>query len=142
MPVTKFYDTVNGLIYNAIGTGDWAGAEGVSLRSQGWRYCGFGTGGIYIAAAGQPCSTKIASPQPNVLPPAPQDQQGGASAPQVVRDTACGSCRHTTTTQVTTQGNLGAVQQPGTKVIVKKSGLPWWVILLALLLASKVVGDE
>lgn len=139
MPLHKYYDTVNGDVYNALTPTEWQGAEGATLRSQGWTYCGFGTGGTYIAPPGGPCSTKT-QPPINIGPTVPQQPAGGGgSSVPVVTDT-CTSCRKSTTTVAPIQ-NLGSTQQT-TKVIVKKSGLPWWVILLAILLAAKVVGDE
>lgn len=147
MPITHPTDS-NGITYNAINTADWYGAEGIALRAQGWAYCGFGTWGVYIRPPGvsfDDCYKRTVVQKPNILPPAPQADTGGAaSSVPLVTDKACGSCRrHTTTTApAMSSPSVTVPTQPGVKVVVKKSGLPWWVILLALLLAAKVVGDE
>lgn len=138
MPVTKYYDSTNKDYYNAIGTAAWAGAEGATLRSQGWTYCGFGTGGIYIAPPGGPCSTKGSAPpgQPNILPPAPPPENLAPS--NGVADQACNRCKKTTTTTPGSPTSGAPAPAPGAR---RAAGfaLPWWVWVLAALTLAQVV---
>lgn len=134
MAVTKYTDS-NGYVYNAIGTAAWSGAEGATLRSQGWTYCGFGTGGIYIAPPGGPCYTKTAPSQPNILPPAPPTDTPGPSS--AVPDKACGACRKSSSGgTVPTPG--APAPTPGARP-ASKSSLPWWLWVLVALTAAQVV---
>jgi len=135
MAITKYTDN-NGATYNAIGTAAWYGSEGVTLRAQGWTYCGFGTGGIYIAPPGGPCYTMSTPPQPNVGPTAPpSDTPGPQSA---VTDKACGSCRKSTATTSPITGAPPTPTTTGAKP-ASKPGLPWWLWVLVALTLAQVV---
>lgn len=135
MAVTKYTDN-NDNVYNAISPTAWSGAEGATLRAQGWTYCGFGTGGIYIAPPGGPCYTKATS-QPNILPPAPPTDTPGPT--NAVPDQACGSCRKSAAANVPTNSITGApAPTPGARP-APKTALPWWLWVLAALTLAQVI---
>lgn len=79
---------------------------------------------------------------PNIGPIAPPPGEGNPSGqPILVTDKACGTCRKPSIAPTVEPG--GVPTQPGTRQAAQqKQGLPWWVILLAVLLATKVVSDE
>lgn len=141
MPLQRIGPDNNGLYYNALNTSEWAAGNpiGDGLRARGYRYCGFGTWGVYVAAPGQPCWEKAPGvAQPNILPPAPPtDTPGPVSA---VSDKACGTCRKSTAT-----GTTGPIPTPGAPAPTpgarpaSKSVLPWWLWVLVALTAAQVV---
>ncbi len=134
MAVTKYTDN-NGNVYNAISPTAWSGSEGSTLRSQGWTYCGFGTGGVYIAPPGAPCFTKSAVP--SIGPTVPTDTPGSAPT-SAVPDSACGSCKKSAT-NVPTNPITGAPVTTFPTQPAARSTFPWWVwVLLALTLAEIV----
>lgn len=77
---------------------------------------------------------------PSIGPTAPGEPSTPTGQP-TVQDSACGTCRKPSATQQ--QIITGVPTQPGTRQVVQqKQGLPWWVILLAVVLATKVVSDD
>lgn len=133
--VTKY--TAGGKVYNAISAAAWSGAEGDALRAQGWTYYGFGTGGVYITPpGGQPFTM-----QPNILPPVSPEEPPTTSGQSAgaVADKACGSCRKPAapaSSPITgnTAPAVSAAARP-----VSRSGLPWWLYVLAALTLAQVV---
>lgn len=136
MPITRYTDS-NGNTYNALGTAAWLGAEGATLRSQGWTYCGFGTGGVYLAPpGGGPCSTRSSS-GPSILPPAPPPENLAPS--NAVPDRACTRCTQKTTATAPSSQITGApAPTPGARP-APKPALPWWLWVLAALTLAQVI---
>lgn len=145
MPVQRVGPDSNGNYYNAIPAAEWEYQNpiGVALRAQGWRYCGYGTWGVYIALPGKPCWEKAPTAQPNILPPvAPEPGPLGPSNPAVVDD-ACG-CHGRAAPETTKPVSEGpATPAPvATDTTPVASGtkkrFPWWLWVLILLTAAKV----
>lgn len=146
MPIRNVGPDVNGLFYQAVTTAEWSGPYGAQLRIQGYRYCGYGTWGIYIAGPGEPCSTSSptapAPPpvQPMILPPA--ETTGGVGSPPASVNIGCGC--HKDAGVVAPPPMAGApvpvvLSEPGqVKVVERLRGLPWWVYVLAALALSQV----
>lgn len=137
MPITQHTDS-NGWTYNAVSTAEWYGSYGDTLRAAGWRYCGYGTWGIYITQ-GADCATRTMI-TPFIHQPIQQDVAAPAPA-NVVTDKACGGCRKSAT-----PSQPGAPQPatptPGARPAPSASPkYPWWLwVLVALTLAQVVYG--
>jgi len=138
MPLHKYYDTQNGDTYNALTWTEWAGAEGATLRSQGWTYCGFGTGGVYVAPPGGPCSTKTGGVSgPNVGPTAPPADIPAPTSS--VSDKACNRCNAPAGATGPSSPITGApAPTPGMRP-APRFALPWWVWVLAALTLAQIV---
>lgn len=145
MPLHKYYDTPNNLIYNALTPTEWQGSEGAALRAQGWTYCGFGTGGVYVAPPGGPCSTRGNAPGPNIIPTVPADIAAPteiAGPTSSVADKACNRCNTPARAVGPSSPITGApiAPTPGARP-ASSFALPWWVwVLVALTLAQVVYG--
>lgn len=138
MPITQHTDS-NGWVYNAVTTAEWYSSYGDTLRAEGWRYCGYGTWGIYITK-GADCATRaISSSEPQILPPSPD---APTPQPRMITDTACSGCRPVAPPQIvkpapTTTPTIPAAGMPTTP----RAQYPWWVfVLVALTLAQVIYG--
>lgn len=150
MPVHEVGPDSNGFFYRAVTTAEWSSSYGEQLRAQGYRYCGYGTWGIYVAPAGEPCSYKkdqapTQPPGPMILPPA--ETTGGSGSPpapvSIPKGCGCGSGAGSAV-----PGPTGAPAAPSptpaptkaaTMVVDHLRGLPWWVYVLAALVAAQAV---
>lgn len=155
MPVHEVGPDSNGYFYRAVTTAEWSSSYGEQLRAQGYRYCGYGTWGIYVAPAGEPCSYKkdAAPPPPNgggnppgpmIQPPA--DTTGGSGSPpapvNIPKGCGCGGGGM----GPAVPGPTGApaapsapAPTPATMVVDRLRGLPWWVYVLAVVVAAQAV---
>jgi hypothetical protein len=161
MPLQRVGPDSNGLYYQALTSSEWQGALGVQLRSQGYRYCGFGTWGVYVAGPGQECTSKDLGgvqpppPGPYILPmiqPPPETTGGVGSTPAPVHvgGCGCGSKGPEAVTQPAQPGaapvipagpvsTVSATHVSAVMVLDRLKGLPWWVYVLALLAAAHFV---
>lgn len=156
MPLQRVGPDSNGLYYQAVTTVEWSGALGVQLRMAGYRYCGYGTWGVYVAAPGQECYTRDASqppplppppgpggPGPSIGPTAPPQTTGGTgSTPAPITVGGCGRCGQppqAVTPPAPTGGAPVPVPpaRPGVQILTQVKGLPWWVFVLAALALSQ-----
>lgn len=161
MPIQRVGPDANGLFYQVVGTAEWQGPYGAQLRGQGYRYCGFGSYGVIVAGPGEECYTRVSAPPPppgggvqppgpNIGPTVPPETTGGVGStpPPVHVGGGCG-CGGKTTEPVTQPTQPGAPPPPSTTPVVagapsstvflaQLKGLPWWVIVLALLAASQL----
>lgn len=139
MPLTRVGPDSNGLYYNAVSTAEWQGAYGDQLRAAGYRYCGYGTWGVYVAAAGDPCSSRDAGPSivPVVIPPG--GQPGGVT-PQGQTPAPVTSCCRQVVTRLPPPSSLPmtpAPEETPAAVDVGLSNVPrwfWWLILILVIL--------
>lgn len=151
MPIQRVGPDANGDYYQAVTTAEWSGTYGAQLRASGYRYCGYGTWGIYVAGPGEPCSTKGAAlppppppPGPAILPPA--ETTGGSGSPPAPVNIGCGCHKDTgTVTQPAPSGPApsapaapGMPAAPVAKVLERFKGLPWWVYVLGALALSQL----
>lgn len=146
MPLTYHTDS-NGLTFAAITSTEWAGAYGDGLRAQGYTYCGYGTWGVYVKPAGQvDCGVRTQAPPSggSSVPPPPTTTGGVGSPPAPTVIQGCGSCRKATTVTGGSAPTPGASTGPGTVTVpgARRTGYPWWVIVLAVMVLAQIVGGK
>lgn len=150
MPIRTVGPDANGLLYQAVSTAEWGGSYGEQLRAQGYRYCGYGTWGIYVAGPGEPCYRKQSEPPPGpqIIPTVPQDEPApespGPTGP--VADKACGGCgRRIDSTRPAGAPVAGApvpapvVTMMPEKVRTVAATIPWWAWVLLMLAGAQAV---
>lgn len=137
MPLSKY--TANGETFTALSSAEWSGAYGDQLRAQGYRYCGYGTGGVYVAAPGQPCYTTAAPSGPAIIATVPQDEPPPSQGPAgPVVDTTCKRC----STSKPSAAAVSAASSPQAVAAARAkapAGYPWWLFVLAALTLAQVV---
>lgn len=148
MPIQQLTDA-NGQLYSVVSTQEWQGSYGDGLRAQGYRYCGYGTYGIIVAAQGQPCFQSANAPPPpppgpNIAPTVPPDT-GAPAAPGVgsMPSGGCG-CGEGAAPAVPVPGGPAAPSPvaPATMFVDRLRGLPWWVYVLMILVGAQLVGKD
>lgn len=151
MPLKRVGPDPNGLYFQAVSTAEWSSSYGDQLRAQGYRYCGYGTWGIYVAGPGEPCYTHAEPeppPGPQILPPAPDQpapESPGPTGP--VSDHACGGCGRpfdpTKPPLTPAPGGGAPASAPGTmtteKVRTLTANIPWWAWVLLMLAGAQAV---
>ena len=146
MPVHEVGPDSNGWYYRAVTTAEWSSSYGDQLRAQGYRYCGYGTWGIYVAPAGEACSYKKDAapppPPPTILPP-PETTGGSGSPPAPVsipKGCGCGAAGSAVPGPTGSPAAPSPMPtKPATMVVERLRGLPWWVYVLAALVAAQAV---
>lgn len=131
----------NGATYWTVTTSEWSGAYGEQLRAQGYRYCGFGTYGIIVAAPGQPCYATVTPSGPAIIATVPQDEPAPSQGPAgPVVDTTCKRCNDSkpsaaaVSAATSPQAMAAAAARAQTP-----AGYPWWLFVLAALTLAQVV---
>lgn len=147
MPVHEVGPDANGFFYRAVTTAEWSSSYGEQLRASGYRYCGYGTWGIYVAPAGEPCSYKKSTtpppPEPMILPP--EETTGGSGSPpapvSIPKGCGCGAAEPGSVPAPGAPAGPSPATptKPATMVVERLRGLPWWVYVLAVLVAAQAV---